>query len=202
MAKSVFIKDAQQSDDIIVANYPWARHIASQFFTGTPFDDEIHGAAILGLVKAGNKLKAGHKPTGTDISYIRNYVTGEIMEVIRKRRLINIPNTTLRRRRERGDSTAITVLYETTLDDWNDVVDEKGSIIHKNAMVNPESVDTTSDFLKELQFTESEISVLELRLEGKTMREVAESLTIEKSMVSLLVKAMRRRWKKWLRGER
>ena len=198
MAKSVFIKDAQQSDDVIVANYPWALHIAGQFFTNTPFDDEIHGAAILGLVKAGNKLKAGHKPKGTDISYIRNYVTGEIMEVIRKRRLINIPNTTLRRRRERGDSTAITVMYETAYDDW---MDETGSILHRNAMVNPESIDTTSDFLKELQFTESEINVLELRLEGKTMREVAESLTIEKSMVSLLVKAMRRRWKKWLRGE-
>lgn len=194
MAKSAYVKDALANDDLVIANYPWALHLASQHYTGTSFDDDIRSAAVLGLVKAVSRLESGIQPEGTTTSYVRNYVKGEIMEVIRNRRMIPIPNTTLRRRRQRGDATAITVLYDAD-------TDERQTLIGRTAIVNPSiGVDTMADLLAELDFTPSELQVLELRLEGKTVREVADSMTIEKSMVGLLIKAMKRRWKKWLGG--
>lgn len=194
MAKSTYVENATTDDDLVIANYPWALHLAKSHYTGTSFDDDIRSAAVLGLVKAVSKLEAGHKPEGTTTSYVRNYVKGEIMEVIRNRRLIPIPNTSLRRRRKRGDSTAITILYDAD-------TEERRTLLGRTAIVNPTvGVDTMADLLKELNFNESEMLVLEQRLEGKTIREVAESLTIEKSMVGLLIKAMKRRWKKWMSG--
>jgi len=191
MPKSVFIKDANASKDLAIALYPFALHLAKTYHTGMDFDDDITSAAILGLVTAAELIKNGEATADNPKAYVRDHVRRNIIDTIVRRRTVHMSRSTYTRHK---DDNTLEIIYDGTSKDR--------SVIDNLPANDPlYCIDTMDDFLQELQFSDSEMNVLKLRMEGKTVREVAECLTIEKSMVSLIIKAMKRRWKKWLRGE-
>lgn len=172
-----------------------AYKLASRYIKGFPKSvDEIKSAALEGLCQGINDvIKSNKYEYAGAVIYLN--IKQKILEEIRTLPLIPIPNSLVKKKRlecyENKKPFKISELYPEV---YNDPDLKLCSQIKYNGFYYVEFLET----LEHLNLNDEEQAILNLRIEERTVREIAEIIGCSKSQVQKIIERMRDKWKRKL----
>jgi RNA polymerase sigma factor (sigma-70 family) len=166
-----------------------AYKLAGPFYKGFPnHAEDIKSAALEGLCRAINVIIKGNKyEFAGAIIYL--HIRGHIFNEINKIPFIRIPVSYIKRHKlfcyEHNLIFRIKDLYPEV---FNDLESSSTEGHYHNKL---------KTLIKNLHLNDEELSVLDLRLEDQTVREIATELVCSKSKVQKIIERIRHKWRKY-----
>jgi RNA polymerase sigma factor (sigma-70 family) len=140
------------------------------------FKDDLRSAAQLGLAKAAARLKKRDKPDSIE-GYIVKAIRGELRYAVDRDAPIYIPTSTKAEKKKEGE----------------EIIPPKVGPLKYEPAVNP---DRSNELLEELEAVcdKRDKKIIRLRIEGYTLEEIGERLSLTEQRVGQLIQELEARF--------
>ncbi len=175
--------DVNAIEPIISSYVPMAHKYAMEKHEKYPYlTEEITASAMLGLAYAVNRVQRGHLKDGVDIEgYLVPFIRSEIRDCILGDFIISISRWYLEHDYE------VPIFVSTN------------SIVARNIPFKDfrERFDQIDELIAEIGYSDREIKIIKLRLDGHTYQEIGHYLNIHLSRVFQILKIIQQKWIKY-----
>lgn len=187
--------DKEAADELVKAHIKLGIHIAGQYAAATGSSPEdLISEAMLAIAMSIKAIKEDKIPDEHITTYIAGRIHARCSRYFKLDKVYRIPTSTVARRRKEGKPIVTPTRHDLQYSQPGTKApkDKQWVFMHPAMCVPPETqrVDV-EDILKQATKTKRQKDVMALLIEGNTIREIAKTLGLSKSVVSRDVETVR-----------
>jgi DNA-directed RNA polymerase specialized sigma subunit len=182
------INEREAYNEVIVGHVRLSMQIVGRYLRKLGSDrlaEDLVSAAYEGIVDAVDRISKGNLKHDNATAYIVEYIHWHISKVLEKRKIVYVPQSTIRDNRKAGKSVS-----KPHQIDFSDPSIERRLSVRKMALPDFE----IAEIVDKITTSDTERRILELRREGHVDAEIAETLGLAKTSVFIIRKDIEKRF--------